>query len=479
MNKNETGGAYFIALGGGSNIGAKMLVLVFPREKMIFIFDCGIGMLPKNGNADNIYLSDLAKFAELMAMHPGFRVVLMLTHAHMDHIGGVPLLKKLYPQIEIRSTEPTAGVMEVMCRDSIKIRKGSDLPEHYTEDDLVRCIESIHIVRSADWIDLKHSGFMVRFEPAGHICGASTVLVKTPYGIFADSGDISFYDTTTVRGASKKLFDQVRWLSIESTNGDVSIEDPETVMSELVKATLDIKRNKGNSLIPGFANGRGPDVAIRLGRELQKYGINVWSGGLLRQVTESQSKAHWGSDRRFRYSYHRGKMGKPVFNLEPENVRWVHGYNFGDIVDSSGNVVVIPNGMVEAGYAQDFLSEWAGDRRNGIFIVGYQAEGTKGRELLGLKPGGKITLTSPINGHSEEITVNATVRQFRFSGHADGDQLADWVHRMNTHDGRSLDKMILVHGNPNGQEGLRQKALALPNSPKEILIGKNCEIIKL
>ena len=478
MKTQETGGAYFIALGGGSNIGAKMLVTVWPGKKMIAIFDCGIGMLPRNGGADSIYLPDLARFAELADAHKDYEIVMFLTHAHQDHIGAVPLFKKLYPQAKIFATEPTLGITEVMCRDSIKIRKGSQLPEHFTEDDLVKCVESVKIIRSADWVDLGN-GFSVRFESAGHIRGAVTVLLKTPYGIFADSGDISFYDTTTVQGASKKLGDAVRWLSIESTNGGVSIPDPESVIQGLISDTVRVVRSKGNVLIPAFAVGRGPDIAIRLGRELKRIGIPVWSGGLLRRVAEKCSQTHWKSDIRYGCGMHKDHMKKDVFNLNPENIRWVHGQNFSGIAKSNGSVVVVPHGMLEAGYVQDFFAHWADEPRNAIYLVGYQAEGTKGRELLGLKSGEKMTLTSPMNGHSEDITVNAEIKQFKISGHADGDQLANWVHLMNTHDERSLDKLILVHGNESGQEGLRQKVQALPNCPKEIVVGKNNEIIKL
>lgn len=478
MKTQETGGAYFIALGGGSNIGAKMLVTVWPKEKMIAIFDCGIGMLPRNGGADSIYLPNLAKFAEIMKRHPGFEIVLFLTHAHQDHIGAVPLFKKLYPQAKIFATEPTLGITEVMCRDSIKIRKGSQLPEHFTEDDLVKCVESIKIIRSADWLDLG-KGFAVRFESAGHIRGAVTVLLKTPYGIFADSGDISFYDTTTVQGASKRLGDQVRWLSIESTNGGVSIEDPKIVMERLTAKVVNKVRNRANVAIPSFAVGRCSDIAIPLGRELKKYGIPVWSGGLHRKVAEQCSKTHWKSDIRYGCGIHKDHMKKDVFNMNPENIKWVHGKNFEDIAGSYGNVFVGPNGMLDAGYIQDFFARWASDPRNAIYFVGYQAEGTKGKEVLGLKPGERMTLTSPMNGYSAEITVNAEIEQFRFSGHADGDQLANWVHLMGAHDERSLDKLILVHGDESGQDGLRQKVQALPNCPKEIVEGRNNEVIRL
>ena len=222
------------------------------------------------------------------------------------------------------------------------------------------------------------SGFRVRFEPAGHIRGASSVLLGTPYGILAYSGDINFRNTTTVRGASMKLEDKVRWLLIESTNGNDTNPDPEEVMKKLIVRTVEIARNGGNILIPAFAVGRCPDVGIRLGRELMKYGIQDWSGGLFRKVAEVCSSTRWESDIRYESStVNRGRRSS--YELTKENIYWVHRYNYSEIAMGKGKVVVIPHGMLEAGYSQDFCADWADNPNNAIFLVGYQAEGTCGR----------------------------------------------------------------------------------------------------
>ncbi len=475
MKNGDTGGAYFFALGGGDEIGKSMYVSVFPKENIIAIFDCGIEMLQKNGNADTIRLPDFSKIKELIAGNPEYRILVFLTHGHMDHIGAVAKLKKDFPQARIFATEPTAAITEVMGIDSINIRDSNELTPHFTEDELYECTNSIEIIRSSDWKDLV-SGFRVRFEPAGHIRGASSVLLGTPYGILAYSGDINFRNTTTVRGASMKLEDKVRWLLIESTNGNDTNPDPEEVMKKLIVRTVEIARNGGNILIPAFAVGRCPDVGIRLGRELMKYGIQVWSGGLFRKVAEVCSSTRWESDIRYESStVNRGRRSS--YELTKENIYWVHRYNYSEIAMGKGKVVVIPHGMLEAGYSQDFCADWADNPNNAIFLVGYQAEGTCGRELGSHKE--SVTITSPMSGHTETVRIKAKVESYRISGHADGNQLASWVHQMGTHDGKSIDKLILVHGDKEGQEGLGARLIALPNRPKEILVGVNNQNIIL
>ena len=465
----ETAPAFFEAKGGGSNIGAKMLVVTFHKEKFIGIFDCGTGMKPRSEGWDNVYLPPMT------GLNSNYRICLFLTHGHQDHIGAAAALKKLYPKLEVYTTRQTAELTRIMGEDAIKIRSESGLPMHYDHNDLTILLESIKIMRSSDWLDIRN-GFLVRFEPAGHICGASTVLLKTPYGIFADSGDISFYDTATVRGASKKLEDKIRWLSIDSTNGNIELPNPNKILDQLVADTLRVLKRGGNVLIPVFAIGRGPDVSIHLGRALKKYGYTVYSGGLLRKV--AQSYHQYGSTH-IEGDYHEDHKGKKVFNLKKENVLWVHGKNLPEVMGRGRQVVAIPSGMLEAGYSQAFLAAWADDPKNAVFLPGYQAEGTYGRQLIDSKTGDYMEITFPASGEKELFAIKAEIKKYSLSGHADGNQLAQWVQNMGTHDNQSLDKMFLVHGNQNGQAALKEKFLALPNKPKEILIAENGKVFTL
>lgn len=466
--------AYFRARGGGSNIGGKALENTYPNENRSFFFDCGIGMKPRKGSEDNIYLPDLNG----LPIHND--VYLFLTHGHQDHVGAAPKLKKLIPHLKVFATEPTLRLTAVMGSDAIKIRGKNGHAQHYSQNELDELVNSARVVRSSDWIDLG-GGFLVRFEPSGHIRGAATVLLKTPYGIFADSGDINFFDTTTVRGASLKLEDKIRWISVESTNGDVSLKDPKEVQQDLLRDVIEVIARGGNVLIPAFAVGRGPDIGIFLARELKRYRVPVYSGGLLRPVAESCCCSHWESDIPFAGRWDEARNKQKYFKLDDENIRWLTNYRDLDVrvMSGRGQVVVVPNGMLEAGYSQLFFAAWADNPKNAIFIPGYQAEETHGRKLLGVKQGEVLDITSPMTGHTERIVVNAQVKTYKISGHADGDQLASWIGNMGTHDARSLDKVIMVHGDENGQTALGKKLLALPNRPKDVLIGANNQTIAL
>lgn len=464
---------YFRARGGGNRIGAKMLEVTFPKDKITAIFDCGTGILPRSSDRpDNLYLPDMA------GLNQDHAIYLFLTHGHQDHVGVAPLFKKMYPKAKVFATAKTLGLIEVMGKDAIKIRQESGLHSHYSQNDLVEFLNESQPVRSSDWLQLG-SGFFVRFVPAGHIQGATSVLFKTPYGIFADSGDISFYDTTTVQGASLKLEDQIRWLSVESTNGGGKLLPPEAVLKKLVNDVIRVLNRGGNVLIPAFAVGRGPDIGIHLSRILAKYRIPVYSGGLLRKATETCCNHAWESDLPIRGDYHKDHEDKPVFNLYEENIRWVNAKNVDWIAGGKGKVVVVPSGMLEAGYSQGFLSAWADKPENAIYIVGYQAEGTTGRQLLECQPGDQLPIYFPVSGESESVRVLAEIKKYPLSGHADGEQLTNWIGNMKPFDGKSLDKVIMVHGDQKGQAGLQEKLLALPDRPKEVLVGVNNQVIPL
>lgn len=458
---------YFEARGGGNEIGKSMYTLTFLEEKTIFIIDCGIQL--KNSAGDNVILP------KMEGLDPTWKIYVFFSHGHNDHIGMAAKLKILYPNAAFFSTEPTQKIIGVMGNDAIKIRLNNGLPLHFNCEDLDKLLNAIRVVRSSDWINLGN-GFRVRFEPSGHIRGAAIVLIETPYGIFLYSGDINFSDTATVRGAQKNISDKIRWLAIESTNGDLALPDPKTEFQKMKKDSLEITGNGGHIMIPSFALGRGPDIGIGLGRELDPEKIQLFMGGLIKKTAHACHHSHWESDIPFA-----GETDDFGFHLEKENIRWIHAKSDQLIRALNGrrpSIFVVPHGMIQAGISLALFRTIAQNPKNAIFFPGFQAEETNGRRLLNLKTGEEFTVKYP-TGIKKSVRVLARVNKYQISGHADGFQLADWVQNMDPHDGQSLDITLLVHGDQKGQVGLYQKLQKIPKRPKEILIGTNNRLIPL
>lgn len=458
---------YFTARGGGNEIGRSMYVLTFPENKIIFILDCGIKMRPQSQGKDNVLPPNL------YGLDPNYTIYVFLSHGHNDHIGMTAKLKKLYPNAIFFCTEPTCKITEVMGNDAIRIRERNGLFLHFDRSDLQKLLDSVRIVRSSDWVDLR-PGFRVRFEPSGHIRGAASILLQTPYGIFMYSGDINFYPTTTVKGAARKLPDEIRWLALDSTNGDITIPDPEIEYQKVIGAIRQTTRNGGHVLIPSFALGRGPDVGIRLGREFQNDDyLKIFMGGLIRSTTEACHCSHWESDIPFS-----GEGIGNYFHLRNENIDWIwpNPRQLAGATGKTPGIFVVPSGMLQGGLSLILLRVIAQNPKNLIIFPGFQAEETNGRKLFNLQEGNDFSIRYP-DGTKKSIKVLAKTIKAGLSGHSGGDQNATWVENMIPRDGQSLDSAILVHGDKKGQSGLQQKLLALPNKPKEVLVGiNNCPI---
>lgn len=477
--KNVVG--HFMPLGGGNEIGRSMYALIFLDLKKIFIIDCGFGMRPASKGKDNIILPEkLEEFVKWI--NPTYMVCVCFSHGHNDHIGAAVklynLLKERNLKVTYFATEPTRGLIEVMGGDGIGIREKNELPLHYERNDLNEFLEAIQIVPSSDWINLEND-CRIRFEPSGHIRGAASILLETPYGIFLYSGDINFYDTTTVRGASRKFPGKVRWLAMDSTNGDLTLPDPKDEKKRLANDLREIIKGGGHAILPAIAS-RGEDIGIYLGRELKEELLNglaeLFMGGLMQSTTRICHHTHWESDIPFA-----GEGEKHSFNLRKENIQWLTPYlTHLDKIRKNKipAIVVASNGMLQTRYSRYFAYYWGSDPKNAIFLINYQAEETQGRRILKLKNGEDFTISAD-NGEKLTIPLLAQIKKYGFSGHADQPQLTSWVQSMDPHDSQSLDLAILVHGDRKGQYYLSEKLRLLPNRPKEIRIGINNRVIPL
>jgi len=290
------------------------------------------------------------------------------------------------------------------------------------------------------------------------------------------SGDINFYPTTTVRGAAMKLPDKIRWLALDSTNGDIAIPDPEIEYKKIISAIRETAKNGGHVLIPSFALGRGPDVGIRLGREFQNDDyLKIFMGGLIRSTTEACHCSHWESDIPFS-----AEGRENDFYLKKENIEWIwpDPKRLTMVTGKIPGIFVVPSGMLQGGLSLILLRVIAKNPKNLIIFPGFQAEETNGRKLFKLKEGEDFSIRYP-NGTEKSIKILSKIMKAGLSGHSGGDQNAIWVGNMIPHDSQSLDLAIMVHGDQKGQSGLQKKLLALPNRPKKVLVGVNNNPIPL
>lgn len=260
-----------VFLGGAKEVGASC-VLIKAGGKNILL-DSGIRM--KEDKLPNLQL-----LREL-----GGADVCLISHAHLDHIGSLPLIAREYPHIFFYTNQPTKDLIKVLLYDSLKIMdaKEDEIPiyaEKNVEDLLDRTI-----TYGFNYTFEPLEGIKVTFFPAGHILGASMIFIQTQEGSVLYTGDFSTDKQLTVDKASiPKIRPDV--VICESTYGDRLHTNRNYEEERLFNSIYEFISKGGKVLIPAFAIGRAQEIILILRNYMKKKKVefNVFIDGMVREV---------------------------------------------------------------------------------------------------------------------------------------------------------------------------------------------------
>lgn len=381
----------------------------------------------------------------------------VITHAHHDHIGYLPRLVKEGYRGPIYATKATVALCQISLPDSGRLqeedarhRNKHGITRHqpalplYTESDAYACLKQFKVVGYHQLNDLPGKCSW-RYLPAGHILGSAFAEIYFPNGErILMSGDLGRYDTPIIIDPWKVDF--AEYLVVESTYGDRihSDEDPEEKLAQILRETFDAG---GTVIIPSFAIGRTQEILFYLKR-LQKVGkmprmpIFVDSP-MASSTTRIYQKAAVEHD----------PESKLLFEadddpMEPEGLSFVRDREESKAINvRKGPMIVIAgSGMANGGRVVHHLAQRLGRPETTVLFVGYQAEGTLGREILEKKPEVSI-LGRPVPVQARVEKLNA------LSAHADQAELMKWLGGFKTPPKRTF----IVHGEPPAQEALRSR----------------------
>ncbi len=374
----------------------------------------------------------------------------VLTHAHLDHSGFLPVLVREGYKGPIYCTEPTEELTRILLADSGHLqeedaryanKKGhtrhSPALPLYTEEEARLVgpqLRPVPLDRSVE-VD----GTTLTFTTAGHILGAASVRIETSAGSVLFSGDLGRPDDLLIPPPEAPPV--ADFVVMESTYGgrEHPIMHPEEALALVLRRTI---RRGGILMIPAFAVGRAQLILYALSR--------IFAAGSVPRVPVylNSPMAIDVKDLYLRFpSFHR--LTKQAV---AEAFR-VAGYT--RTVEESkalnarvGPLVLIAGaGMLSGGRIIHHLKAYGPDRRNTVLLTGYQAAGTRGASLLG----GATHLR--IHGH--EVPIRAEVATMDgLSAHADQSELLDWLGAMP----RAPRKVWLVHGEPGEADALRKAA---------------------
>lgn len=430
-------------LGGGDEIGASSAVVEIGSARILV--DCGMRM-----SGDN-RLPDLAA---IQKTHAGQLDAVLLTHAHMDHSGALPVLHQHFPRVPIYTTAATRGLVEVLLRDSINIMRSKAESEQelplYSPAAVESLLEKMTSVPFGSPLELGRSGVTATWFPAGHILGAASVGIE---GIEQGrsirvlfSGDIAVGDQLTVPGMLPPAGFKPDVLVIESTYGDRLHSPRELEEQRLIEMVAGVIESRGKLLIPAFAIGRAQEVMLMLLKQFRSKKLGsfpVWIDGMVKTVcgVYSQFPAHQTPYARRLIEKH----GNPFFNVVDEIRQVASPAEREKVLAGQPCVIIASSGMLTGGASAFYAPHLVGDERNGIAITGYQDEESPGRQLLQLAEAETRELT--IAGKT--LDVKCSVAKYSLSAHADCNEISGLIEAINPRE------IVLVHGDGNAREALR------------------------
>lgn len=430
-------------LGGGDEIGASSAIVEIGSARILV--DCGMRM-----SGDN-RLPDLAA---IQKTHAGQLDAVLLTHAHMDHSGALPVLHQHFPAVPIYTTAATRGLVEVLLRDSINIMRSKAENEQelplYSPAAVESLLEKMTPVPFGSPLELGRDGVTATWFPAGHILGAASVGIEgTEQGrsirvLF--SGDIAVGDQLTVPGMLPPSGFKPDVLVIESTYGDRLHSPRELEEQRLIEMVTSVIESRGKLLIPAFAIGRAQEVMLMLLKQFRSKKLGsfpVWIDGMVKTVcgVYSQFPAHQMPYARRLIEKH----GNPFFNVVDEIRPVASPAEREKVLAGQPCVIIASSGMLTGGASAFYAPHLVGDERNGIAITGYQDEESPGRQLLQLAEAETRELT--IAGKT--LDVKCSVAKYSLSAHADCNEISGLIEAINPRE------IVLVHGDGNAREALR------------------------
>lgn len=427
-------------LGGASTVtGSKYLV---QHEGKRLLVDCGLFQGYKQLRLRN--------WAPL-PVPPDKILAVLLTHAHLDHSGYMPLLAREGFAGHVYATPGTRDLCRILWPDSGHIQEEDaafanrhGFSKHapalplYTREDALDALPLLKAVEFGKTIT-PIPGWKATFSPAGHILGASSILLQVAGRRILFSGDLGRPDDLVMSPPDDAP--QADTVLVESTYGD-RIHPKEDVLAELAPALQRVAKRGGVAVVPVFAVGRAQALLhaihlLKMKGELPTS-LPVFLDSPMAVHTTHLFEDHPGEHRLSHQDTRALTRSATMVNSTDESKA---------LASRHGPMVILSaSGMATGGRVLHHLEHYAGNHRNMIILTGYQAPGTRGATLAS---GAKT-----VRIHGRDVEVNAEVVQLESaSAHADANQLMAWLRTMP----QSPDQVYVVHGEAGPADTLRAR----------------------
>jgi Cft2 family RNA processing exonuclease len=434
----------FVDLGTGEGIGANCQLLEIGPFRIVI----DAGMNPREVGAASLPRLDLIGAAP---------DAVILTHCHLDHLGALPLLARMFDSVPFLMSQPSAMLAPRMLHNSVSVmmRQRGELPASadlplYTHGEVERMFARALPMKYAAtrFLDKDGETLEITLHQAGHVAGAASVELKWRRERIMHTGDILF-DAQRHVGGAKPPSGPFSVLITETTRGAASRmeshdRDSETLrFLETVDRTI---RGRGAVLIPVFALGRAQEMFCIL-HESRKLlpKCPIFGAGLGLDIAE-------------RFDEITRKTGLLHFRdtvLRDLNVKVLESDLRPGRAPKCGIYVLSSGMMTESTPSYKAAASILYDPASTVCIVGYCDPDTPGGHLMRTEKGGAFTFETL----DYKTELHASVERFDLSGHADREQLLDYAVKSNP------ANVLLVHGEPDARAWFRDNLSAdLPHS---------------
>ena len=375
----------------------------------------------------------------------------ILTHAHIDHSGYLPLLARQGFKGKVFCTPATADLCRILLPDSGHLQEEEaeyanrhGLSKHapaqplYTREDAERCLKLLHPVAHGK---LWHPapGLNASLMPAGHMVGASFVRLDNGSRSILFSGDIGRPNDLVLKAPSQ--MDGADYLVVESTYGDRLHKNSDPLL-ELGKVINRTAARGGVVLIPAFAVGRAQSL-LHCIQVLKAQGVidNKLPVYLNSPMAASATQAYQKHQAELRLTAAQCEaMARAAHIVQsPEESRLLNARR-------GPMVIIAASGMATGGRVVHHLKAFAPDKRNTILFAGFQAGGTRGATIVGGSPTVRI--------HGQDVPVRAEVAMLDdLSAHADAAEIIDWLRGFKS----APKQTFITHGEPAAADAMRQR----------------------
>ena len=442
----------FINLTRRTEIGANSYYLEIGGHPIIL--DCG--MHPKSVGEEAL---------------PGFKPIadrqieaILISHAHQDHIGTLPVLMRRLPNARIFMTETTAEIGKTLLHNSVNVMTrqreeiGTALYPLFTHREIDRASDLWHwcplrqrIAVSGERAPQRETEALTfEFFDAGHVLGSTGILLRGEGRTIFYTGDVNFDDQTIMEAA---IFpeEKIDILIMECTRGDHATPAGWTRAAEERRLADGIDRaftRGGCVLIPVFALGKTQEVLAMLHKfrrqprtlsGLEEFPIYI--GGLSSKMTDIYDRRAHLSRRQLRR-----------LQLMKETAPFVlNGQTIHDAPARAGRIYALSSGMMTAKTLSNiFARQLLENPQHSILFVGYADPLSPAGVLRNAQPGDEIALDP--DGPPQRVSCQ--IEQFQFSAHASRESLIEYAEKI------SPKKIVLVHGDPSAVAWMRAKLIA-------------------